>query len=263
MSSSPGVSLFYPSHWMKNTAQWGISLGKEAGAGIIATELYPLGLLTNIPTLPVRHRDRFSNTAVLFLHGVFHNRSAFTYMKNRLAWEGVAQFYDFNLFSTIFPIPKLAARVAKTVEKIKTKGKAERIVIVAHSMGGIIARYYLQKLQRDGEITTLVTMGTAHQGTYLSRLSPLPYLKELAPGSRVLDAINSCPPPQTTKAVNLYGSHDWILQPKKVAMWEGIENHELTGIGHLGILFSRRAAKKIIHHLDPLPETGLSNPIGP
>lgn len=247
---------------MKNTAQWGMSLGKEAGAGLIATELYPLGILTSIPTIPVRRRDSFSNTAVLFLHGVFHNRSAFTYMKNRLAWEGVGEFHDLNLFSTLFSIPKLAARVAKKVEKIKKRAKAERIIIVAHSMGGIIARYYLQKLQRDGEIATLITMGTAHQGAHLSRFSPLPHLKELAPGSRILDALNACPLPQTTKAVNLYGSHDWILQPKSVALWEGIENHELQGIGHLGILFSRRAVKQIIRHLDHPPGRRQSKLIG-
>jgi len=240
---------------MRRTAELGCSLGREAGASLIATELYPLGMLTGIPTLPLPWKDQaHDGTAVLFLHGFFHNRSAFGLMKNRLAWSGLRHFYDLNLYTTLKSVPRLAEQVSRTVEKIYRSRKIKQVVIVAHSMGGIIARTYLQKQKRDGEISHLITLGTAHQGTYLSRLSPLPHLKELAPGSDLLLELNSLPAPQATHALNLFGSHDLILKPKTAALWKGIDNLELAGLGHLGILFSRRAAKNIIGHLTPPPE---------
>lgn len=236
-----------PLSTLRKTARLGLHLGREAGAHLVATELYPFGMLKIFPEVRAPFGDKnLDDTGILFLHGVFHNRSAFALMKSHLTWNGFRHFYELNLFNTLFSVPRLAQQVDQAITKIRKGGKVRRLVIVAHSMGGIISRYYVQKHRGRDFVSHLVTLGTAHQGTYLSRFSPLPHLHALKPGSRLLAELNRKPLPQKTKALNLFGSLDLVLRPKEVAEWRAAENREVEGVGHLGILFSRRVAREII-----------------
>lgn len=243
--------MLRPVRWFKRTASLGVSIGKEAGAGLIATELYPLGLLSSVPQLPVpwTHAEG-ERTAVVFLHGLFHNRSAFGFLKNRLAWEGYRRFYELNLATTRYSIASLSDQVRRTLDRITHLPRFKKVVIVAHSMGGIIARHYLQKRFGDGKVSHLVTLGTGHQGVSLSRFSPLPHLHELGTESALLQELNELPAPSYTKVLNLYGANDLIIRPKAHAEWPGMVNERLSETGHLSILFSRRAARRILQHLE-------------
>lgn len=46
--------------------------------------------------------------------------------------------------------------------------KNEKVHIVAHSMGGLVARAYMEQTQNKNRIATLITAGTPHQGTILA-----------------------------------------------------------------------------------------------
>jgi len=47
----------------------------------------------------------------------------------------------------------------------------ERVNIIAHSMGGLDARYAISKLALEGRVASLVTVGTPHLGTPLADLA--------------------------------------------------------------------------------------------
>jgi triacylglycerol lipase len=51
--------------------------------------------------------------------------------------------------------------------------EAPRVHLVAHSMGGIDARYAIARLGLTGRVASLVTIGTPHRGTPLARLGSL------------------------------------------------------------------------------------------
>ena len=55
-----------------------------------------------------------------------------------------------------------AQRLAATVEAICEQTGYERIHVIGHSMGGIIARYYVQRMGGDARVHTLVTLGSPH-----------------------------------------------------------------------------------------------------
>ena len=50
------------------------------------------------------------------------------------------------------------------VERIVAETGFERIHIIGHSLGGLIARYYVTRLGGDARVHTLVTLGTPHDG---------------------------------------------------------------------------------------------------
>jgi triacylglycerol lipase len=72
-------------------------------------------------------------------------------------------------------LPQLASvpdRAARLAEFIRGLG-VERVNIIAHSMGGLDARYAIAKLGLADKIASLVTIGTPHHGTPLAELGQI------------------------------------------------------------------------------------------
>jgi triacylglycerol lipase len=70
-------------------------------------------------------------------------------------------------------LPMLAgvARRARALADFLTAIDADRVNIIAHSMGGLDARYALAKLGIAGKVASLITIGTPHRGTPLAELT--------------------------------------------------------------------------------------------
>ncbi|MEX1019116.1 MAG: alpha/beta fold hydrolase [Litorilinea sp.] len=68
---------------------------------------------------------------------------------------------------------------------------ATRIHLFGFSMGGLIARYYVQKLDGAARVEKLVTLATPNHGSWMAWLYPrLPACRQMRPGSAFLAALN-------------------------------------------------------------------------
>ncbi len=63
-----------------------------------------------------------------------------------------------------------AAVLGRYIVGVKNATKAEMVDIVAHSMGGIISRYYLDRLMPQRDVAQLVMLGSPHGGSDCSGL---------------------------------------------------------------------------------------------
>jgi pimeloyl-ACP methyl ester carboxylesterase len=248
---------------VSETAELGYALTCEAGASLLTCQLAPLGLsgrpLPLVPTL--WSRPSRGSRPILFIHGIFHNPTALTYLRQKLAWQGWRHFEEINLFTTLRSVRRNAHEVARRVEKMRRKYSVSEVDIVAHSMGGILARYYVQLMEGDGIVRHLVTLGTPHRGTDWSRYSPLPHLRELAPESRTITALEQAPTPQRTRATAIAGNLDLFMIPRGCHWWGGARNVLLRGVGHAGLLFSKRVAQILVDQLeDSRPAEACASP---
>lgn len=64
-----------------------------------------------------------------------------------------------------------AARWMRLIHKVKDMTGADKINIVAHSMGGLDMRYALSKLKAAPHVASLTTISTPHHGTSLAELA--------------------------------------------------------------------------------------------
>ncbi|MFI1378419.1 alpha/beta fold hydrolase [Embleya sp. NPDC020886] len=80
-----------------------------------------------------------------------------------LAADVVLFPYDFRL-SVVEAAHRLAADVHDRLKDCSEKERAGRVVVVAHSMGGLVARYWLGPLEGRRVCRSLVTLGTPHRG---------------------------------------------------------------------------------------------------
>jgi hypothetical protein len=244
------TTLFGPLMHVLKSAQLSWHVAREAGASLLTYELYPLGLAgTSLPALPrLWSRNSPKRSPVLFIHGILHNPSAFVWLLQRLASAGWRDFAEMNLYTMFHSIPKMAEQTASNVDALLKRYHVKKVDIIAHSMGGIVARYYIQHLAGDRKVKNLITLGTPHQGTALSQMVRLNHIRELLPNSLTLNGLNQCPLPQRTQCLSISGSLDVMVKPAN-AFWPGVRNVELRGVGHAGLLFSRRVVNLVVGRL--------------
>src|SRR5260370_30066577 len=113
------------------------------------------------------------DTPILLVHGMIDNRSVFTLLRRGLVRSGFGQVRSVNYSPLTTDIRKAAEHLGRCVEALCERTGYERVHVVAHSLGGVIARYYVQRLGGDARVHTLVTLGAPHGGTQAARLLPL------------------------------------------------------------------------------------------
>lgn len=57
------------------------------------------------------------------------------------------------------------------VDQVKSMCECNKVDIVAHSMGGLVARSYIQSVNYDGDVDQLIFLGTPHRGTPIDYLT--------------------------------------------------------------------------------------------
>jgi len=102
-----------------------------------------------------------AGTPILLVHGLVDNRSVFTLLRRALRRRGFGRIATMNYHVLTHDVRAAARRLGATVEAICEETGYERIHVIGHSMGGVIARYYVQRMGGDARVHTLVTLGSA------------------------------------------------------------------------------------------------------
>lgn len=178
-----------------------------------------------------------SGTPILLLHGMADNHSIFALLRRGLMRRGFSRVFAMNYSVRTTDVRTAAAQLAAEIDEIVEETGYERIHIVAHSLGGIIARYYVTRLDGDERVHTLVTLGSPHHGTVLARLLPTSIARQLRPGSALLTELNQPAVGCRTRVIAMWSDTDEAILPAENAALrqEGVAvtNVALTGVGHL------------------------------
>jgi len=168
---------------------------------------------------------------VLLIHGYQCNRGFWWWLAPRLVARG-CNVATLSLEPIHTSIDAYVAAVAARIEAFCRDAGAERIVLVGHSMGGLVARAYLRRCGA-GRIARLVTLGTPHQGSVLAHLGLGENARQMQPGSEWLSALAQTP--LSVPAVAVYSPHDNYVMPQDSAKLAGAQWVPLPGLGHLAM----------------------------
>jgi len=198
---------------------------------------YPAGML---PEREQLRRTTAAHPPVLLLHGFVDNRSTFATLRRSLREHGWTQIQALNYSPLIGDIRTAAELLGRHVEEVCAHTGRRRVDIVGHSLGGLIARYYVQRLGGDGRIRTLVTLGTPHSGTRaVPALAPHPIIRQMRPGSEVLAELAEPSPGCRTRFVAFWSDLDQLMIPVEAARLVHAdlpaENVQVSGVGHLAL----------------------------
>jgi len=216
--------------------------------------MYPLG--TRNPVLRLDPRNRpgqqpltaralfaadplAARTPVLLVHGLVDNWSVFSVMQRSLRRRGFAHVCAWNYSPLLADVARGAADLGAHIEHICEETGYDRVHVVGHSLGGLIARYHVQRQGGDRRVESLVTLGTPHSGSVLAHAGCTPLIRQLRPGSRVLRELTEPAPGCRTRITAVYSDLDQVVLPTASGRCDhpdlGARNVLVHGIGHMSL----------------------------
>lgn len=253
----------------------------EAVWGAAHLAVYPLGLVRERQ----REHDRYrlegmgpaqrgllvgdveaAGTPILMLHGMVDNRSVFTLLRRGLRRRGFGRVLTFNYSLTTNDVRAAARELALEVEALCERTGYERIHVIGHSMGGLIARYYVQCLGGDARVDTLVTLATPHAGTLTANLVGTTLTRQLRPGSDLMLELDAPVARCRTRFIAYWSDIDQMIVPQRRARIVHpdltVRNHLVRGAGHMSLPVSPRLVHEISSALGQLCADGSTDTPG-
>lgn len=238
---------------------------RELGWLVGHLALYPTGLLPLRPAAAV-DRPAPCSTAdrpvpVVLVHGLADNRSIFAVLRRALHRAGSTSIHPFEHRPLGGDIRSKAELLDRHVAEVCALTGAPYVHVVGHSLGGLVARYHAQFVDRGRRVHTVVTLGTPHRGTaaaHILRVHPL--VRELCPDSNVVAELAGPAPRCTTRFVAYWGD----LDPFVIPFASGAIDHpdldaasvRVPGAGHLTLPFCRSVVTGVCELLATETATG-------
>jgi triacylglycerol lipase len=239
-------SLFRPASYL--------GVAREVLLTSVHAATYPLGLL---PPLPLRHEPGgppLPRRPVILVHGWVHNRSAFLLMQRVLRRAGLGPVHPFEYPTVTGDLNQVARHLVPVVENVLDQSRADSCVLVGHSMGGLVARQYVQELGGDRVVDTVVTMGTPHRGTYTAWCGVGRAAEQCRPGSDYLAQLERTSRPGLARWISYYSDLDFMITPavsaKLLTPALDATNVRIRDIGHLSLLLSRSVLADLLTRLE-------------
>jgi pimeloyl-ACP methyl ester carboxylesterase len=196
--------------------------------------LWPRDLTPVLPDCAV------DDDVVVLIHGFFASAGALRPMRLRLEREGarVATF-------THAPgqgVRSIARRLARLVHAIPD---GTRVHIVGHSLGGIVARWYVQELGGHARVAQTISLASPFGGAPLA--SRLPYLvgADLHAASTTLTRLRVSPHAARVPHTSIIAAEDHLIVPQRSAAFDHGEVIVMPGRSHNSLLFDDEVARII------------------
>jgi triacylglycerol esterase/lipase EstA (alpha/beta hydrolase family) len=155
--------------------------------------------------------------------------------------------------------------VERAVSELCAQAGAGKVAIVAHSMGGLVARAWMRR-HGSARVARVITLGTPHHGTSLASFGLGANAAQMRRARGTAGAAESAWLRQlaasedgATRALitSIYTHHDNIIAPQTSSMLPGARNIEFGGVGHVALGSNPRILAAVMHELGALaPQPG-------
>jgi len=194
---------------------------------------------------------------VILLHGIYCNAASWWWMRRRLDCRGIGPVYALDVEPPLGSIDGFARQLARFIGHVRTATGAERVVLVGHSMGGLVARACMALPGLAPQVEKLLTIGSPHHGSRHARLGIGANSRQLETGSDWLCRLNADPASLAVPIVSIYSRHDNFVAPQESAVLPGARLIALEGVGHLALLFDRVVGRSLCDAIEE-PEPGVA-----
>jgi predicted alpha/beta hydrolase family esterase len=220
------------------------------GTASLSAFVWRMPFLPNIPMVQPSE-PASSELAVLMVHGYGCNRAMWLKFSKGLAKNGFCS-EAINLEPPLGSIDDYPKLIEHGVQALMKATSAKHVAIVAHSMGGLACRAYLNSMavEQNKRIFKVITLGTPHQGTVHAALGQgqntrqmrrnSPWRESLASRERAKDV---------AKMVCILTHHDNIVAPQALQTVPCAKTIELHGIGHVALAYSDEVLQLVISEL--------------
>ncbi len=142
--------------------------------------------------------------------------------------------------------------------------QGERFDLIGFSMGGIVARYYVQRLGGLERVRRLVTVSSPHRGTIMAYLLGTKASRQMRPGSAFLrDLASDAEQLARVGFTSFWTPFDLIILPASSSIVRGAKCHRVWCLAHPLMVAEPRCLRAITASLDlPLSDSAAGLPRG-
>lgn len=183
---------------------------------------------------------------IVMVHGIFQRGYSFVPMKKKLEAMG----YE-CLVPSLKPcdarsgIETLAAQLQRDIDQ--KRGRDADFHMIAHSMGGLVSRYYLQEMGGHRHCQSLVTLATPHHGTKAAYCYPGKGAWQMRPNSEFLQQLDASAHRLKNMRILSYRTPlDLIILPSTSSHWEMADNRRVWALAHPLVMHMPRVQREII-----------------
>lgn len=194
---------------------------------------------------PDRLRPTPGRPPVLLIHGYACSRAAWWRMRRRLEAAGWT-VATLNLEPIYTSIDNYVEPVARRIDEVLAATGAEQVIVVGHSMGGLVARAYLRQ-HGGAKVARLVTLGTPHGGSELARVGLGGNARQMEPGNPWLTALADAKIPVDT--LTIFNPYDNYVMPPSNLLLPGAATRAVDDVCHLSMLYSPRVVDALLEAL--------------
>lgn len=121
--------------------------------------------------------------------------------------------------------------------------------LIGYSMGGIVARHYLQQPEAPPKVRRYVSLSAPHHGTLTAFFKRGRGAKQMRRGSAFITQLNqAAPPPVPT--TSFWTPTDLIIVPATSSRLPHGHNVRFIGLGHFSCIIEKRCIDRVVACLD-------------
>jgi len=185
---------------------------------------------------------------VVFVHGLGGHRGNFLPARLFFRLHGRSRTYAAG-----FPPGDVESQARElrdfvdAVLRVNSLPADAQVDLVAHSMGGIVARLALEDGRTRARVATLATLATPHAGTHVARYAATGATLALRPDSPLLQRLSAQIPWRAPpRLVCFWSRSDVMLLPAQTACAAGAECVELPSLTHYGFLLQPACFRAVL-----------------
>ncbi|HEY8038605.1 MAG TPA: hypothetical protein VIF15_02380 [Polyangiaceae bacterium] len=211
-------------------------IGAERLALLREVTLMPRDLAAVVPDA------RPGDDVVVLVHGFLASAGVFRPLRKRLEREAGARVATFT-HAPGARIRRIARRLGELVARIP---EGARITVVGHSLGGVVARWYVQEMGGHARVSQTISLASPFGGIDVPQLLVGADLHaESALLRRLRDRARACDVPHTS----IVGEEDQLVVGVETACLGFGEVVVLPKRGHNALLFCEKAAGLVIERV--------------
>lgn len=245
----------------REVAKVAAGIAEEVGSFLYSGALWPLALLgKDLPTARTTEEiarkigtdaPLDANRPVILLHGWFHNRTGCRLLARRLRAAGRLHVYALDLPTATSSVQRMSEILDEKIARVCELTGSKHVDIVAHSLGGLVAHWWMQHGGGGKRLKNLVTLGAPHKGTALAAFLPMGTARAIDIGSEVVRALD-VPPPPGVCVTAIWSDMDYlILPPREKPATLGMVR--VRHVGHLSLLYSKSVFVEVERALRTAP----------
>ena len=192
---------------------------------------------------------------LVLVHGLGGNRGVWWPLRLFLRLHGHRRVWAFGYEEGT--VQDHAGDLLRFVEEVLSVTGEERVDVVAHSLGGIIARYAVQRLGMGPAVRTLVTLATPHQGTWAAQWANTTLTRPLRPDSEMIADLNGEDlSDYGIRLVALHSDRDVYVVPARMMTHPDAENVFVPGVSHTQFLLAPSVFREVAKRLETVESPG-------